>query len=708
MNIYARTARIEALRQRAISASKTHVMDQDRERREDGRYGWDDRQLLHFYEAWLRHADEKTVLLRRALAEADMIAQEPVIFRDDDLIIGQPDVTLPSKEESARLKQLRDPYLDYVPQVMGRTGHMALDYEKLLKVGITGLLEEIEERRAALDKKDLQAYLEKEEFYRSCQVQLEALLTLQDRYLEEARRRGNAEQIALLERVPRYPARTFHEALQSMHFYSFILRDLFSCGRPDQYLIDYYRADLEKGILTEERAMELIDCFNLQYTFYTRPVASISYMLGGHTPDGEVVENELTWLFLQSISHVQLPYPGVGLAVSKDTSDEMLDYALELLSKGYTHPAIYNDDMIAEELRKVGVAPRDAWSYVHSTCVEITTCYTSGSWGTSPYISCPEILMKLLKNRQDFSDTEALYEAFCQELEQVAYDSWLEQNMLQLERRRNGGESPLASCLVNDCLATGKGLDQGGARYNHILPDYVGVSNTLDSFAAIHQVVFTEKKLTLSQFVAILEDNYEGNEALRQYILHRCRHFGNNDQMDEGAAKFYEKLLDVWSPYETFRGGRFIPGAFSFDMHRTMGAECMATPDGRKCAEAFNAGADPVSGRDVNGPTATILSDTAWNQGPFLGGVVINLRLNTGNYDDRKRKAFNALVRVFLERGGMELQVNTVSPALLEQALAEPEKYEDLVVRVGGFSDFFVRQNPALQREILARSYGEL
>ena len=706
MRTYLTSDRVEDLRLRALSAVDTHVMDLGRHRREeDGRYCWDDRQLTHFYEAWLMHADAPTTLLRRVMAEADMIAQEPVVLHDDDLIIGQPDITPLTDLEKEKFLDLRNRHLDHVQFVPGRLGHMALDYKKLLELGIEGILAEIDEYRAKLDCADVAEYVEKTEFYDSCEYQLRGLLKLQERYAEEAKKRGNSMQVRLLERVPRHPARTFHEALQSMHFYSFILRDLFSCGRPDQYLIDYYRQDLAAGILTEEQALELIDCFNLQYTFYTRPLAAISYIVGGQTPTGEPVENELTWLFLQSIAHVRLPYPGVGLAVSQKTSTELLDYALTLLAQGLTHPAIFNDEAIPAALVKNGIAPEDARIYVHSTCVEITPCYTSGFWATSPYISCPQVLMDMLKDNLDCPDVDTLYQKYRDTIFAEVKKGIAEQNIMQLERRRNGGESPLAACLVHDCLARGKSIDQGGARYNHILPDFVGAATTIDSLAAIEQCVFLEKKLTLAEFYRVLEENFENNEALRQYIIHRCPHFGNNDAMDEKAKIFHKMLADSCSGLTTFRNGHVIPGVFSFDMHEQMGRNCMATPDGRKAGEAFNGGSDPVSGRDISGPTAAILSDTAWDHSPFLGGIAVNIRLNTANFDEEKCKTFRALIQTFLARGGFEIQVNTVSPEVLEAAIADPEHYQDLLVRIGGFSDFFIRQTPQLQRELLARSY---
>lgn len=707
---YPRTERVTKLRERALRAIDTHAMWYQRsETNADDRYGWDDRQLLSFYKAWLRHRDAPTTLLRRTLAEADMIASEPVIISGDDLICGQPNVTALSDAERKEFEEYRTQYIHQVPQVLGRTGHMGLRFEKLLELGIEGILSEIDIHRQKLDENKTLEYTEKTEFYDCCEVQLRALLTLEDRYAAEARSRGFNELAELIERVPRKPARTFREALQSMHFYSFILRDLFSCGRPDRYLINYYRKDIAEGKLTEEAALELIDCWNLQYIFYTRPTAAVSYIVGGLAPDGTPVCNELTWLFLQSIEHVRLAYPSVGLGYFKGMDENLLAYACELLSQNLTHPAIFNDDAIPASLHASGLAMEHARNYINSTCVEITPIGCSGFWATSPYHSCPKMLMDLLGTKRDFKTIEELKSAYWSWLFSEVKQGQIHQNYLQLERMRNGGESPLAACLVDDCLARGKGIDQGGALYNHVLPDFIGATNTIDAIADIEQLVFKEKKLSLDELYEILCNNFSGHEDLRQYIIQKCPHFGNNEaKMDAWGAEFYQKLVESCPKQETLRGGKVIPGAFAFMMHEDMGKVCMATPDGRLAGEAFNGGSDPVSGRDIKGPTASLLSTTTWDQRPFLGGIAVNMRLNLSGMTEDKMIAVKSVIKTFMARNGFELQVNAVSPETLENAMREPEKYADLLVRIGGYSDFFVRQSPQLQREILARSYGEL
>ena len=315
----------------------------------------------------------------------------------------------------------------------------------------------------------------------------------------------------------------------------------------------------------------------------------------------------------------------------------------------------------------------------------------------------------MLSERRDYANLEELESAYRIHLFEAVRKGQELQNMMQLERLRNGGESPLASCLVKDCLARGKNIDQGGALYNHILPNFIGVSNVIDSLAAIDTLVFKEKKLTLDQYWEIVNSNFEGQEPLRQYIINRCPHFGNNEAYtDQLAVRIYNMLVESCEGFKTIRGANVYPGAFSFMMHVQMGSETMATFDGRLAREAFCGGSDPVSGRDVNGPTASILSTTEWPQECFPGGVAVNLRLNLRPLDDKKRENMLQLIRTFMKRGGFELQVNNVSIEELEDAIVNPDKHRNLLVRIGGYSDFFVRQTPEMQREIIARTYHEL
>lgn len=667
-----------------------------------------------FAEGWVKYSQKTTTRIRRACAEAYVLDHMKPVINDDELIVGCPDFT-PLNEYEQRMKEDFD---KWGPITEGRYDHMGLDLEKLLKVGIVGLIAEINEKKANLNL-NLPEDIMKDEFYEGCLIELEAMERFQIKYRDHARelaehaegaRKAELLKIAdILDRVPTYPATTFYEALESMHLYSFPLWGLFLIGRPDQYLLPYYRADIEAGRLTPEDALELIDCFCLHYNKYIFPRSSIGFMIGGHDADGEIVENELTWLFLNSIPHTHMPYPSIGLAISSRSSDEILDYAIDNLRKGYSHPALFNDDTVSEALVTAGFDPRDTCNYIHSACVELTISGKSGSWVVSPYHNTVQILLDLLRQDASFTNLEDLLAAYEKYLRKLVIKGSRNEDRMQLERMRNGGNPLRASCLVHDCIEKGMSIDRGGAKYNFTMPDFLGISNFIDSVSAINTLVFEQKKLTITEYLEILDKDYEGYEALRQEIINKVPHYGTNDAFtDQLAKRIYHMIADCCRDIPTIRGAKNLPSAFSFLEHMWHGMETQATPDGRKAGYPLNDGSSPVQGREINGPTASILSTTAWDHKPFIGGIAVNMKMSPKNMTGESAAKTRTLVRTFMKRGGHELQISCVDRATLIDARENPEKHRDLLVRIGGYSDYFTAQTPELQQEIIDRTEHEV
>ncbi|MBU0716437.1 MAG: hypothetical protein KJ964_13865 [Verrucomicrobia bacterium] len=672
-----------------------------------------ERVRLLFLEGWAAAATIPTCRLRRAQAEAYVLRNMPPVINPDELIVGCPDFSPLTEDEIRRSEKVASAG-HAIPGAGGLSSHMALDFEKLLTVGVNGLIKEIKARRAAFDL-NLPEHIAKDEFYQGCLVELEGLLTAAGRYVEHARllaqsaspeRAAELEQIAgILEQVPAKPARTFREALQSIRFYLFTLWGLFQMGRPDQYLLPYYQADLAAGRLTPESALELIDCFSFLYSYQLPTATSIGLMVGGRDKNGGNVANDLTRLFLQSIGHVRLAYPSIGLCVHQETPDDLLDLSIKLLSEGCSHPALFNDEFITRGLRKLGLPEEDARNYTHSCCVEITPCAKSGVWISSPYHNLPGILMEFLCERSDFGSFNKLLAAYRCRLRENVEAAALRQNLLQLERSRLGGESLLAACLVHDCLETGRSLDQGGAIYNYICPTFVGMANMVDSLAAINLLVFKEKEITLAELVRILKDDYKGNEPLRKRIITKLPHYGNNEPLtDQLAQKITDMLTHIGAGLKTFRGATLVPSLFSYLEHERLGQQTMATPDGRLAGFPLADSVGAVQGRDKHGPTAAILSATCWDHTPFIGGTALNLKFGKSQMSGEAATKMKALIKTFMERGGFELQINSVDRETLLKARESPENYGDLLVRIGGYSDYFTRLSPKMQVEIIART----
>jgi len=651
--------------------------------------------------------------LRRAQAEAYVLRNMPPIINPDELIVGCPDFSSLTDDETLRLETVKR-CGHAIPWAGGLSSHMALDFEKLLAVGVNGLIKEIRERQASLDI-NMPEHFAKDEFYQGCLIELEGLLTAAGRYVEEARflaqsaspeRAVELDQIAgILEQVPAKPARTFWEALQSIRFYLFTLWDLFQMGRPDQYLLPYYQADLAAGRLTPESALELIDCFSFLYSYQLPTATSIGLMVGGRDKNGGNIANDLTRLFLQSIAHVRLAYPSIGLCVHRETPADLLDLSIKLLSEGCSHPALFNDEFITKGLLKLGLPVEDARNYTHSCCVEITPCAKSGVWISSPYHNLPGIFMELLCERSDFTSLDDLLAAYRSRLRDKVEVSASHQNRLQLERSRIGCESLLAACLVHDCLESGRSLDQGGAIYNYICPTFVGMANLVDSLAAINFLVFKEKEITLADLVRILKDDYKGKEPLRRRITTKLPHYGNNESFtDLLAQKITDMLAHIGAGLKTFRGSILVPSLFSYLEHERLGQQTMATPDGRLAGFPLADSVGAVQGRDKNGPTAAILSATCWDHTPFIGGTAVNLKFGKNQMSGEAAAKMKALLKTFMERGGFELQINSVDRETLLKARENPENYGDLLVRIGGYSDYFTRLSPKMQADIIART----
>lgn len=667
-----------------------------------------------FAEGWLKFSQKTTTRIRRACAEAYVLDKMQPIINDNELIVGTPDFTPLNEYE----KQVKDNFDKYGPITEGRYDHMGLNIEKLLKIGINGLIKEIKENRSKLNL-DIPSDVTKDEFYEGCLIELEATLRFQKKYRDytlnlaqqsTGKRKEELLKIAdILDRVPAQPAKTFYEALQSMHFYCFPLWGLFLIGRPDQYLLPYYHADIQSGILTEDDALELINCFCLHYNKYIFPRSSIGFMIGGHDKNGNLVENELTYLFLHSISHTRMPYPSIGLSVRKDTSDNILNLAIETLSKGYSHPALFNDETISNGLIAAGFEPEDTCNYVHSACVEITISGKSGAWVVSPYHNTVKILLDLLEKKQNFENLDSLLTEYKKYLRELVVLGSRNEDRMQLERMRNGGNPLRASCLVDDCISKGMSIDMGGAKYNYTMPNFLGVSNLIDSLSAINTLVFQNKELTIEQFIDILKKDYEGYEPLREKIINKLPHYGTNEEFTDKLSKeIYQIIADCCKDIPTIRNSKNLPSAFSFLEHMWHGKETPATPDGRKSGYPLNDGSSPVQGREINGPTASILSSTAWDHKPFIGGIAINMKFSPKNMKDESMPKLRTLIRTFMQRGGQELQISCVSKETLIDAQKNPELHRDLLIRIGGYSDYFISQTPELQQEIIDRTEHEV
>ena len=686
-------------------------------------FGTGDRLItLGYLRGYEKHASAETVRLRASYAEAEELYQAKPMIYDAELLLGHlylPDYTEEEQVEYDRLCEKFSMSAQTRMERPPRKDHIGLDLEKLLRVGIRGICEEIRAKMEAIDFAAEDSYPNLEaakrwEFYNCCLIELDAVSDLAARYAAEALRLAEEAQEprksellclgAMLKKVPDAPAESFHEALQSVHFFLSTLFGLYPLGRPDRYLYPYYEKDIASGALTKEHAQELIDqlCLGISDRVFTR--AACGFIVGGKDASGALVENDLTYMFLTALDHLHLPDPNGALAVCPETSDAILSYAAEILSHGTTHPAFYNDVAITKSLiEHYGVSPEDAADYIHSTCAEISVIGKSKSHTTPFMVDLPRHLCEIAKTRE-YTDFDSVFDAYLAQVKSKIQLRAKNYAIRIMEAARIGNEPMRICTLIDNCIERGKGIYEGGEKYTFVQPIFVGFATAVDSLVAIQTLVYEKGEISLSEFSEIVESNFEENETLRRHIVNKVSHYGNDsEETDAMAARLASALQAIFDSSVALKK-QMMPGTFSYINHAQLGAKMGATFDGRLAGNSYSDGCGPVQGRDVNGATAMIRSLTSWDQSRLLGGMVVNMKFGKANLSGEKAKNFVALLRVFMERGGMELQVNVVDRKILLNAEENPEAYRDILVRVGGYSDYFTRLSPALRKEIIERT----
>ena len=674
---------------------------------------------IDFYDRYLSNVS--SVGKRKAYAEAVSYAFDRVVpvIDEGELIVGKCGDRPLNEEESRRYREICES-ASQVIEMMGQDSHMAVDYELLLQKGIQGVLEDVRKKRLA------SADARKTEYYICCEKSLEAVIRLADRYsayasgqavlCRDRQRSAELHRIAeICAKVPRLPASNFYEAVQSVHFLTFCLSmnphrlccQQYQLGHPDRYLYPYYQKDLETGLITAEDAQLLLDCLGLMVNHRVVRGLSSGWMVGGRDRRGNVVANDLTRMGMQVVDDIRLVYPAVGLCWTRDMPDDIMKQACEILSHGRSHPAIFNDDIISAGLREYGVPEEECHDYIHSTCVEITPVGSSNIWVASPYTNLPQLLLDVMD--QEYPDFDALKAACFSRLAQSIRKEFEDMNRYRFTRAEKN-LTPLLSCFVHDCMERGADIEEGGAKYNWIMPSFVGMANLVDSLFVLKTVVFEQRQLSLARMKALLDSNFQGEEAMRLHLLNDVPKYGNDiDEVDELAREVIGWIVGECRKYTpAFTGARLVPSAFCYVMHEAFGAETGATPDGRQAGFPLGDGSGPCQGREMCGPTASVLSSTKWSHRELIGGVAVNMKFSRRVFSEDSYQKMIALIKTYMARGGFELQINVIDHETLKKARENPEQYQDLVVRIGGYSDYFVCLSPKMQEEVMLRTEHEL
>ena len=676
-----------------------------------------------YYKGYLEGCRKTFAMVEKyAWAINYMLSNVTPAIGEDELILGRSAHRQLTEEESAEwglMQKFETPTLN-----VSNYAHFAIDNEYILRKGINGIKEDIDGYINRLDPAKSED-LEKNAFYSACKISLDGVIKYAENYVfalikaaedcGDPKRKSELLRLAgIFRNVPAKPAANFYEALQTVWIILVCVAvqpsGLVQLGRPDRYLIKYYRQDISNGDLTETEAQELIDCVCVMYNEIVGSGLACGFMIGGRDENGVDTTNELTYLFMRSISNTAMIYPGIGLCYNGDTPQDLLDLAVKTLGEGHSHPALFNDDIIQKGLRHYGLSPEEACSYINSTCVEITPVAASGVWVACPYNNLVQYLLDIIGIKKEaseptgFENIEQLKQAYYRYLKERIRTNFIDSNRSMIQHPRTFAQ-PLLSCFMKDCLEKGMDVEWGGAKYNWIMPSFVGLANLTDSLLAIDDLIFKTKRLTFKELADILEKNFEGHEDIRAYILNKVKRYGNDDETaDDLIIELSRKIAELCEGYENCRGGRLVPSLFCWIQHDRLGTQTMASPDGRLTGFPLGDGSGPVQGAEKNGPTASILSSTKWEHHKFIGGIAVNMKFTKKFFTGESREKLTVLIKTFMKRGGFELQINVVDKETLEKARQTPELYRDLIVRIGGYSDYFTRLSKSMQAEIIQRT----
>lgn len=604
--------------------------------------------------------------------------------------------------------------------------HITPDYPSVLEKGFEGLRDEA--RAAAASAAPEQA-----SFYRAAEIVADAAIRFGARWAahcraEAAREADPDRAVELIElaavfsQVPARPARTFYEAVQSVFLTHVIVhQESFqhgvSFGRLDQILYPYFAREVGAGLLTEARAVEILGCFlgkaaeqlplfnQMATEFFSGLSSASGITLGGVDANGADASNRLTELILVAYDQVRLRQPNLHLRVSPKTPRALLDRAFGLIKKGGGMPALFNDEVIVPALEALPVARADALNYAVVGCVEWGVPSRSFPAAGAGFISLPAVLLDAIGD-QEFGSAEAVFSAFKAHLSEVVTAAVAGNNAIE-QAHATGRPTPLLSLLVDGCIESGRDVTAGGAVYDSTGLQGVGVADVADSLAALEQVVFQQKaSVRFSELMAAVRSDFADAEPLRQRLLNRVSHYGE----DEGRAEYWahriaETYASLVRPHTNPRGGPYAPGLWAMTTHVGFGHRLGALPSGRKAGEPLSPGISPTSGLDRRGPTASMHA-AAIAGGEFVSnGASLNETLDpnlvAGPAGD---EIMSSLVRGYFAAGGMQVQFNVLDAEVLRDAVAHPERHRGLVVRVSGYSAYFNDLTDEMKDELIRRT----
>ena len=608
--------------------------------------------------------------------------------------------------------------------------HFAPDFATVLQVGIVGLLAQIAESEQA-HAQDAQGL----DFLEAMRCTLHAL---QERLLAHAKQARalvgtqgyddarlafiaqNCEQVAT--GVPESFAQGLQLVWMIHSCFLYEGRYAMALGRIDQYLYPLYQHDVAAGVLDQAGATELLSnalvkiCEN---RFYFGGDDVVNICIGGVDADGKDAVNALSYCVLHAVRNINMPGPNLSARISPDTPDAFLDECLKVIGTGLGYPALMNDTVNMAALRRYGYDEVDIRNYCMVGCIENFITGMQPPWSDGRF-DTPRFLEYVLFDGQGYDKGRQGIQTA-----PLADITTMEQFMACLEQQIDAGvkeyvngflsynkvadpqnyTSPFLSCFCKSCIARAKDINMGGSVYPSVHgAALMGVGTMSDSLSAIEKVIFIDKAATLETLAEALKANFEGYEDLRELLLAAPKYGNNDDFVDKYAVWFTSYLSDQFDKYRTPDGGGIYTAMAANTSNIWAGMQIGATPDGRRAGEPLSDAASPTYGRDRKGATSTLQSVSKPDYARCACGTVVNQKYSPAMFADGKREKLLALIRVYFAKGGQEIQINATSAEVLRDAMEHPEQYASLVVRVSGFSAFYVTLGKEVQEDILSRT----
>lgn len=625
-------------------------------------------------------------------------------------------------------------------------GHVIIDYEKILKKGLLAMAAEVARAAAQPGLSD-----EEKDFLGSLEIALDGVLIFSRRLAEAIREKLDAEtdpaKKAALEKclenceaVPRYPAQTFHQAVQSAWTVKTAVElahpvNLHSFGRMDQLFNPYYERDVELGRITRGEAREILEELllkvmsqnirpesNILSNFYHRFLGSSPVTIGGLKEDGTDGTNALTYLFLEAAKNSRA-VTNVSVRVHKDSPEELLLAAADTLHGGSSNISLFNDDINVEAMTRRGFSEPDARNYAVMGCVEMLCPGKTGGMSANALL-LSRLLDVTLRNGDSmtmvgklkniglktgapgsFTAYEQVEEAFLTQA-RAQIKLIVDASNIRDALFEKALPAPYISAFIDGCLENKKDVTAGGARYDLTGISFINsIANSVDSLYVIKKLVFEGSEFTLEQLVDAIDKNFAGRENIYRKIKLLEGKWGNGlGEADELARRVTDAIFAETYKYKSHRGGAVVPYVISMTTHTIDGRLSVASADGRRAATPYAASCNPYN-VEKGGVTAAMRSVAALDFKHVLGAAV-NMKFHPSAIGETRetRAKWAALIRTYFQLGGAQLQPTVVSSETLKAAQKDPAAHRDLIVKVGGYSAYFTELGREIQNEVIERT----